>query len=83
MLLIGTQDSEEDADVLGRAATERKHQKSNVVVVFENAKGTVVFERADKNEELWDSSTPGICCVKGDLRATLLASSRGSKGVGH
>ena len=53
------------------------------MVVFENTKGADVFESADKNEELWDSTTPGICCVKGDLRATLLASSRGSKGVGH
>ena len=53
------------------------------MVVVENTTGAVVFESADKNEELWDSSTPGICCVKGDLRATLLASSRGSKGVGH
>ena len=62
---------------------QREHQKSNVMVVFENTTGADVFESADKNEELWDSSTPGICCVKGDLRATLLASSRGSKGVGH
>ena len=82
MLLIGTQDSEEETDVLGKNCY-REHRKSNVVVVFENATGAVVFESAYKNEELWDSTTPGICCVKGDLRATLLASSRGSKGVGH
>ena len=80
MLLIGTQDSEEDASVGEKTIPEREHQKSYVAVafedlnilnvtdafVFENAKGTVEFENADKNEELWeDSSTPGICCVKG------------------
>ena len=44
--------------VLGeqKAFPEREHQKSYVAVAFENAY---------KNDELWDSTAPGICCVKG------------------
>ena len=68
--------------MLGKAFTEREHQKCYVVFVFENATGCVfvflcicVFENADL--------ASGICCVKGDLKNTLLAPSRSSKGWGH
>ena len=48
MLLIGTQDSEEDACVGGqKAIPEREHQKSYVAAAFENAY---------KNDELRDCS---------------------------
>ena len=85
MLLIGTQDA-------GKKLSQRGNTKSvnNVVFVFENATGCVfvylcicvfvylcicVFENADL--------ASGICCVKGDLKNTLLAPSRSSKGWGH
>ena len=57
MLLIGTQDSEEDASVGEKTIPEREHQKSYVAVAFENAY---------KNDELWDSTAPGMCkrCLK-------------------
>ena len=65
--------------MLGEAVRrERGRQKSYVVSIFEN----VIFVEVYLKMPI-DITTPGICCVKGGLKQTLLALSRARKGWGH